>query len=220
MSSLVVAIDGPSGSGKSSTARGVAEALDFAYLDTGAMYRAVTTEYLARNIDPADTDAIVAVTREAQLDISTDPTDQWIRINGRNVTQEIRDPQVSAAVSTVATIAACRADLVARQQSIIADTAGGIVAEGRDVTTVVAPDAAVRLLLVADARARVARRAAELGEQVDAADVTDQVIRRDKDDSQIVEFHEPAPGVDLLDSTWMSLDEVVANIVARVRKVA
>lgn len=115
MSSLVVAIDGPSGSGKSSTARGVAEALDFAYLDTGAMYRAVTTEYLARNIDPADTDAIVAVTREAQLDISTDPTDQWIRINGRNVTQEIRDPQVSAAVSTVATIAACRADLVARR---------------------------------------------------------------------------------------------------------
>lgn len=73
---------------------------------------------------------------------------------------------------------------------------------------------------MADARARVARRAAELGEQVDAADVTDQVIRRDKDDSQIVEFHEPAPGVDLLDSTWMSLDEVVANIVARVRKVA
>lgn len=219
MSNVVIAIDGPSGSGKSSTARGVAETLGFAYLDTGAMYRAVTTEFLAQSVDRSDAEAIAELTRGAQLEISTDPRDQWVRINGRDVTEAIREPEVSAVVSVIATNEACRADLVARQQAIIHAASPGIVAEGRDITTVVAPDADVRLLLVADPRARIQRRAEELGDKVDTAAVTDQVIRRDKDDSLLVEFQKPAEGVDLLDSTHMTLDEVVADIVARARAV-
>ena len=219
MSNVVIAIDGPSGSGKSSTARGVAETLGYAYLDTGAMYRAVTTEFLARGLDRADAEAIADLTRGARLEISTDPGDQWVRINGRDVTEAIREPEVSSVVSVIATNEASRADLVARQQTIIQTASPGIVAEGRDITTVVAPDADVRLLLVADPRARIQRRAEELGDRVDTAAVTDQVIRRDKDDSLLVEFQKPAEGVDLLDSTHMTLDEVVADIVSRARAV-
>lgn len=213
---IVVAIDGPSGSGKSSTSRGVAVRLGFEYLDTGAMYRAVATEFLRQGIDTDDAGAIADITRAADLQISTDPEDQWVRINGHDVTVEIREPRVSAVVSAVATNADCRADLVRRQREIIAGAEHGIVAEGRDITTVVAPDADVRLLLVADPKARVARRAAELGGKASADQVTDQVIRRDRDDSALVEFHKPAPGVDLLDSTFLTLDEVIADIVARV----
>lgn len=219
MSNVVIAIDGPSGSGKSSTSRGVAHALGYRYLDTGAMYRAVATEFVAQQVPTDDADAIARITREADLEISTDPQDQWVRINGRDVTTAIREPSVSAVVSAVATNAECRADLVRRQQQIIGAASPGIVAEGRDITTVVAPDAAVRLLLVADPEARVARRSAELGGKVDADQVTDQVIRRDRDDSKLVEFHKPAPGVELLDSTFLTLDQVIAEIVARVRAV-
>jgi cytidylate kinase len=217
---VVVAIDGPSGSGKSSTARGVARALGYAYLDTGAMYRAIATEFLEQGVGADDAGAIARITREADMGISTDPADQWVRINGRDVTAQIREPGVSAVVSAVATNADCRAELVRRQREIIASATPGIVAEGRDITTVVAPEADVRLLLVADPRARVARRAAELGDKASAEQVTDQVIRRDRDDSLLVEFQKPAPGVDLLDSTFLTLDEVIADIVARVRAVS
>lgn len=213
---IVVAIDGPSGSGKSSTARGVASRLGFAYLDTGAMYRAVATEFRRRQVDKDDAAAIAEVTTGSELQISTDPDDQWVRINGHDVTTEIREPDVSAVVSVVATNADCRAELVRRQREIIAAAERGIVAEGRDITTVVAPDAQVRLLLVADPAARIARRAAELGGRADAEQVTDQVIRRDRDDSALVEFHKPAPGVELLDSTFMTLPEVIDHIVAKV----
>ncbi len=213
---IVIAIDGPSGSGKSSTSRGVAARLGFAYLDTGAMYRAVATEFLRQEVDQGDAAAIADLTRAADLEISTDPAVQWVRVNGHDVTSEIREPRVSAVVSVVATNADCREDLVRRQREIIAASQRGIVAEGRDITTVVAPDAAVRMLLVADPQARVARRAAELDGQIDTAQVTDQVIRRDRDDSKLVEFHKPAPGVELLDSTFMTLDEVIDYIVAKV----
>ncbi|MFP5281954.1 MAG: (d)CMP kinase, partial [Actinomycetes bacterium] len=135
-----------------------------------------------------------------------------IAINGINVTTDIRTPEVSAAVSSVATNLEVRADLVGRQRAIIANSGRGIVAEGRDITTVVAPHAQVRVLLVADPAARVARRHAELGSHVDAAAVNDQVIRRDRDDSTVATFEEPAPGVRVVDSTQLSLDEVVETI--------
>ena len=160
---LVVAIDGPSGSGKSSTARGVADRLGLAFLDTGAMYRAATWLAVHEGLDLADADAVAALVRAAS---STSPSTRpapTIAVNGHDVTQAIRAPEVSAAVSAVATNLAVRADLVARQQRLIADAPGGVVAEGRDITTVVAPDAHVRVLLVADPAARVARRQAELG---------------------------------------------------------
>jgi cytidylate kinase len=210
---LVVAIDGPSGSGKSSTARGVAQRLGLAFLDTGAMYRAATWLMLHSAVDADDAVAVAALVADAEITLGLDPTAPSVAINGTDVTDAIREPVVSAAVSSVATNLAVRANLVARQQAIIADADQGIVAEGRDITTVVAPQAPVRVLLVADPSARVARRQAELGHKVTGADVTDQVIRRDRDDSTVARFTEAAEGVVVVDSTHKTLTEVVGLIV-------
>ncbi|MDO5499710.1 MAG: (d)CMP kinase [Propionibacteriaceae bacterium] len=209
---LIVAIDGPSGSGKSSTARGVAERLGLAYLDTGAMYRAAAWLVAERGLD--EPGAIVEAVRDARMEISLDPAAFAIGIEGVDVTEAIREPRISATVSRVATIQAVRDILIARQRELIAGAAQGIVAEGRDITTVVAPAAPVRVLLVADPAARVARRSAELGENVDRAQVTDQVIRRDADDSTVAAFSEAAPGVTVVDSTHLTLPEVVDRICA------
>lgn len=211
---LVVAIDGPSGSGKSSTARGVAQRLGLAYLDTGAMYRAATWLVLHSTVAPDDTAAVAELVEAADIDIALDPALPTIAINGTDVTDAIREPVVSAAVSSVATNLAVRANMVARQRAIIAEADQGIVAEGRDITTVVAPGAPVRVLLVADPAARVARRKAELGQRVSSADVTDQVIRRDRDDSTVATFTEAADGVEVVDSTHLSLAEVIDAIAA------
>ncbi|MFC7623875.1 (d)CMP kinase [Microlunatus sp. GCM10028923] len=206
---LVIAIDGPSGSGKSSTSRGVAERLGLAYLDTGAMYRAVTWLALDRGLDRTDAATVAGTIAHARLDIATDPTAPTISVDGTDVTTAIRDPRVSQAVSSVATNLAVRKDLIARQQAIIAAAEPGIVVEGRDITTVVAPEAPVRVLLVADPAARVARRQAELGDRVDHEAVTDQVIRRDRDDSTVAQFTDAAPGVTVVDSTDLTLEQVI-----------
>jgi CMP/dCMP kinase len=211
---LVIAIDGPSGSGKSTTARGVARRLDLAFLDTGAMYRAITWLVLREGLDSVDESAVAQLAREAELAINTDPEAPTVAVNGQDVTDAIRHPDVSAAVSAIATNLDVRRELVSRQRQLIMAAARGIVAEGRDITTVVAPDAQVRVLLVADPAARVARRHAELGERIDAAAVTDQVIRRDLDDSTVAQFHSAAPGVVVLDSTSLSLEEVIDTICA------
>ena len=215
---LVIAIDGPSGSGKSSTAKGVASALGLAYLDTGAMYRAVTCAYLDAGVTPANEAGVIDATTSARLEISTDASDQWVRVNGADVTQRIREPEISANVSAVSTVAACRADLVARQRAIIDAVEVGIVAEGRDITTVVAPDAHVRLLLTADPEARMARRKAELGEKVDDTQLADQILRRDSDDSKLVNFTTAADGVTHLDSTFLDLEETIQAVLDLVRR--
>ena len=209
---LVIAIDGPSGSGKSSTARGVAERLGLAFLDTGAMYRAATWLALKTGVDRTDAVAVAQLIGDAELVIDLEPLSFSIAIDGTDVTTAIREPEVSAAVSSLATNLEVRADLVGRQQRYIREATGGIVAEGRDITTVVAPDAQVRVLLVADPAARVARRHAELGEHIDSADVTDQVIRRDRDDATVAAFESAAPGVTVVDSTFLSLQQVVDAI--------
>lgn len=211
---LVVAIDGPSGSGKSSTARAVADKLGLSYLDTGAMYRAATWLAVHQGVDLTDTETVARLVAQAEFDIDLDPRCPTIAIEGHDVTTEIRRPEVSAAVSAVATNLSVRADLVSRQQRLIKEAPSGVVAEGRDITTVVAPDADVRVLLVADPEARVARRHAELGEGIDAADVTDQVIRRDRDDATVAKFESAAPGVVVVDSTFLGLDQVVETICA------
>ena len=213
---LVVAIDGPSGSGKSSTARGVARRLGLAFLDTGAMYRAATWLAMRRGIDLTDTAAVAELVREAEMDLVLEPDGFTIAIAGTDVTAAIRAPEVSAVVSAVATNLDVRADLVARQKELIASTPGGIVAEGRDITTVVAPDADVRVLLVADPQARIARRHAELSDRADVDAITDQVIRRDRDDSTVAQFTSAAPGVHVIDSTELTLDDVVSAICALV----
>src|SRR5918998_1434177 len=209
---LVVAIDGPSGSGKSSTARGVARRLGLAFLDTGAMYRAATWLATQQGVDLTDTAAVAELVRDAEMDLVLEPDGFTIAIDGTDVTSAIRAPEVSAVVSAVATNLDVRADLVARQRELIASTPGGIVAEGRDITTVVAPDADVRVLLVADPQARVARRHAELSDRADVEAITDQVIRRDRDDSTVAQFTSAAPGVHVIDSTELTLDDVVSAI--------
>ncbi|MGV8845529.1 (d)CMP kinase [Tessaracoccus sp.] len=210
--SLVIAIDGPSGSGKSTTARLLAERLHLGHLDTGALYRAIAWEYLRSGIGADDADAIVALARDADVRISTQPGTALVNINGHDVTREIRDPQISASVSVVATNTEVRLILTTRMREIIAAHDRRIVVEGRDITTVVAPDADVRILLVADPDARVARRSAELGHVVDHHAVKDQVIRRDRDDSTVSNFTDASEGVVVIDSTFQLPDDVVARI--------
>ncbi len=210
-SRLVIAIDGPSGSGKSSAARGVASRLGYAYLDTGAMYRAATWLVMHRGIEPSDEAQVTAIVQAADLRISLDPANPTVTIDGHDVTRAIREPAVSDRVSTVAANREVRRMLIAQQRQIVADNAR-IVVEGRDITTVVAPDADVRLLLVADPAARVARRGAELA-GVDPAAVAEQVLGRDRVDSATTAFTQAAPGVQVLDSTHLSLDEVIDRIV-------
>lgn len=212
--SMLIAIDGPSGSGKSTTAKLLARRMGLGYLDTGAMYRAVTTEYLRRFPDGADGDAVARLAEEADVVCDTNPDGPRFRINGHEVTEEIREPRISAAVSTVATNLEVRRLLTARMRSIIARHDRRIVVEGRDITTVVAPDADVRVLLVADPAARVARRAAEVEGKASAEEVTDQVLRRDRDDSTVSNFTDAADGVAVIDSTFLTPDEVVDTIIS------
>jgi CMP/dCMP kinase len=214
---LVVAVDGPSGSGKSSVSRAVAVQQQLRYLDTGAMYRAVTWLALERGINLRDEPGVAAIAREARLDLATDPAAPAVRVNGIDVTSAIRESRISAAVSAVATNLDVRSELVRRQQAIIADPQAtrGIVVEGRDITTVVAPDAPVRILLTASADARVARRAKELHGMVDdrtVAATSDEVLRRDDDDSTVVEFRRAADGVVVIDTSALTFDDVVGAV--------
>ena len=198
---LTIAIDGPSGSGKSSVSRAVAGRLGVGYLDTGAMYRALTWWCLDRGIDLTDADAVAAAARDLPLEIGTDPAAPTVSVGGTDVSEAIRTTEVSTAVSAVATNLEVRAVLQQLQRDLmarIAEQSGGVVAEGRDITTVVAPDARVRVLLTASEEARLRRRSAELHGTVDAAAVEatrDQVVRRDRDDSTVSTFTEAAEGV-------------------------
>ncbi|MCG6566523.1 (d)CMP kinase [Tessaracoccus sp. ZS01] len=212
--SLLIAIDGPSGSGKSTTAKLLARRLGLGYLDTGAMYRAATTEYLRRYPEGADVDEVARLVADAALVCGTTPESPTFHINGHDVTDEIREPRISAAVSTVATNLEVRRLLTELMRTVIAQHDRRIVVEGRDITTVVAPDADVRVLLVADPSARVARRAAEVEGRATAAEVTDQVLRRDRDDSTVSNFTDAAAGVTVIDSTFLTPSEVVDAIVA------
>lgn len=214
--SLLIAIDGPSGSGKSSTSRGVAQRLGLAYLDTGSLYRAAAIRFLESGLPDDATDEITALVTGSTVVAGTDPANPSTTVDGRDVTEAIRDPRVSAKVSVVATIPAVRAWLNAQFADVIAAAGRRIVVEGRDITTVVAPDADVRVLLVADPAARIARRQAELGGAVDTEQVADQVVRRDRDDATVSQFEQPAEGVVLLDSTFLTLEQVIDAIVQMV----
>ncbi|WCC80892.1 (d)CMP kinase [Cutibacterium equinum] len=212
-SPLVIAIDGPSGSGKSSTSRGVAARLDLAHLDTGSMYRAVACRLAHLGIDPKTNPLdTIEVARTCRLEIDTSADHDLVLVDGEDVTEEIRLPETSAKVSAVATIQPVRDALTARMRQIAAER-GRIVMEGRDITTVVCPDAQVRVLLVADPAVRIARRQAELGENVDMAQVIDSIVRRDRDDSTVSTFEEPADGVAVVDSTHLNLAQVIDAVI-------
>lgn len=211
----VIAIDGPSGSGKSTVARAVAARLRLGYLDTGAMYRALTWWARSRGIDVTDAEAVGAAAREMPLQMGTDPSSPTVAVDGVDVSEAIRSTEISENVSAVATNLAVREEMVRRQRAIVAD--GGWVAEGRDITTVVAPDADVRVLLIAREDARLARRAMDVHGAADESAVAatrDQVVRRDAQDSTVAAFTEAAPGVSVIDSSDLTVEQTVEAVLA------
>jgi CMP/dCMP kinase len=204
---LVIAVDGPSGSGKSSASRGVATALRLCYLDTGATYRALTWWLLEHGIDVADPAAVASHLNQARIEVGTDPEAPWTKVDGKDVSQAIRTKEVTGAVSAVASVPEVRAHLIAMQRDII-EGSGGIVAEGRDIGTVVAPDADVKVFLTAGSAARAIRRAAQANWS-EASTRTEQ-DRRDSLDA--AQSGKAADAVEI-DSTALSLDEVIDMIV-------
>ena len=219
---MIIAVDGPSGSGKSSTARGVASRLGLRYLDTGATYRAVTWSALEHDLDLDDTAAVAQRSRELRLEVSTDPANQFVIADGTDVTTAIREPRISETVSKIATNLDVRKELIRRQREIIDDAqpTGGIVVEGRDIATVVATDSELKVLLIADQEARMARRGAELAAgAVTAEQLRDQIVRRDADDATVSEFLVASDGAVTIDSTHLSLEEVI-DVISRLAKEA
>ncbi|HET6825417.1 MAG TPA: (d)CMP kinase [Amnibacterium sp.] len=216
LDALVVAIDGPSGSGKSTVARGVAKALGLRYLDTGAMYRAVTWLVLDRDVRLDDSAAIASLAREMDLQVDTDPERRGVTVGGTDVTQEIRSAQVTGSVSAVSAVGDVRAVMVRRQRELIGS--GGIVVEGRDIGTTVAPDAPVKIFLTADEGVRAQRRGAEIaGRALDASTVaaTEEALRRRDaaDSGRAASPLTQAPDATVIDSTRLSADAVIARIV-------
>jgi cytidylate kinase len=222
--SLVVAMDGPSGSGKSSVSRAVAIELGVRYLDTGAMYRAMTWWMLREGIDVNDAGAVTAAADKPSLCSGTDPADPGITVDGVDVSGSIRSREVTSAVSAVSAVPAVRARLVGMQQAIIARCCaddGGIVVEGRDIGTVVAPDAPVKMYLTASADARASRRNAETTVEVVPVEVTrDELARRDQLDSTraVAPLARAADAIEL-DTTALNQQEVVNAVLAQVRRV-
>lgn len=216
---LVIAIDGPSGSGKSSVSKEVARRLKLAYLDTGAMYRALTWYCLNTGIDLADGAAVEQASKTMPLEISTSTGTEYVAVNGTDITAEIRDPRISSSVSAVATTLGARNELIRRQRQLIEQHHHRMVVEGRDITTVVAPGAEVRMLLTASEEARLRRRGIQLGGTQTKEQLATQVILRDAKDSTVVNFTQAADGVVTLDSSDLDFKETVdtaLNIVSKV----
>jgi cytidylate kinase len=199
---MVVAIDGPAGAGKSTVARAVAEAVGFTYLDSGAMYRSVGLASLTSQLPPAQ------VARDAEIEVG-----ERVLLDGRDVTEEIRAPRVSEAASRVAADPGVRAALVEKQRKLI--RSGDWVVEGRDIGTVVAPDAQVKVFLTADEHERARRRAAQLGVDVDGV-LAAQAERDSRDESRTHSPLAAAPDAVVLDTTALDAATVVARIVERV----
>ena len=214
---IVVAVDGPAGSGKSSVSKAASRALGYAYLDTGAAYRALTWVALENGIDTDDAAEVVELLDDFPYTTELGDEGTVVRVGDLDITNEIREPRVSAVVSDIAQIPAVRSALNDAFRRLIAETsAPGIVVEGRDITTVVAPDAAVRILLTADEAVRIARRSAELAP--DAASTADQLRERDRRDAQVVDFMTAAPGVTTIDSTHLDFAQTVQAVVDLVQR--
>ena len=215
---ITIAIDGPAGSGKSTVSRLVAEALDGGFLDTGAMYRAIAWACLEDGVDLTDREAVARVAEGIDLGLGTDPAGATVVVAGTDITAAIREQRISQQVSAVATNTLVRPILQRRQREVLFSTAaerGFCVAEGRDTTTVVAPDARVRVLLTASDEERMRRRAAELGledTEETRERMADQVLRRDRDDSSVSEFLTAAEGVEQIDTTGLGIEDVVEKV--------
>jgi CMP/dCMP kinase len=208
---MVIAIDGPAGAGKSSVARGVAAALGFTYLDSGAMYRSVALAAMQAGTDLDDPEAMGALARSLEVGVANGR----VELNGRDVTDAIRSAEVTAAASRVAVHPEVRGAMVERQRRLI--DAGRYVAEGRDIGTVVSPDAPLKVYLTANDEERARRRAAQTGESI--GEVLESQRRRDsRDRDRPLGALRPAADAVELDTTTMPLDEVIARVVELARE--
>ena len=222
---MIVAIDGPSGSGKSSAARAVAARCGLTYLDTGAMYRSVALACLKRGVDPDDAEAVAGVARDVRIEFAPAGDGQRVLVDGEDATAAIRTPEVERAVSPVSANPAVREAMVALQRAV--GERGGVVAEGRDIGTVVFPSAEVKVFLSASPEARARRRAVQRGggdlaRGVDAAvdpaaerAVLDDLVRRDAyDSSRAASPLRAADDAHRIDSSELSFEEVVQAVIA------
>jgi cytidylate kinase len=206
---IVVAVDGPAGSGKSSVSKAVASKRGFAYYDTGAAYRALAWAALDAGVDLTSEEAVMAVHHSVDYVASEDPAHQVFSVNGIDVTDAIRGAEVSDSVSMIARHPRVRQALVSHFRDVIRSCSQpGIVMEGRDITTVVAPDATARILLTASEEVRIQRRQAELS-GVTAEPVAQSLKARDRSDQSVVDFMNAAPGVSVLDSGPLTFDQTV-----------
>ena len=211
----IIAIDGPAGSGKSSVSKQVARQLGFGYLDTGAAYRALAWA-VAQGLVDLGGDPVKGL-QGFDYSISLDPDDFWVSVGGTDVTQAIREPAIATVVSSVAQVPEVRAFMKELTRRLVRQSQRpGVVVEGRDITTVVAPEAEKRILLTASEEVRLKRRSAELAPE-QAENVQRQVSERDAKDSKVVDFMTPAPGVTLVDSTELNFEQTVAAVLAVVR---
>lgn len=201
----VIAIDGPSGSGKSTISRRVADRLGLDYLDTGAMYRSVAFAALDREVDPADADAVAALVPGLTIVVA-----DRVLVDGKDATSAIRGPEVTRAVTAVAANPAVRAELVRRQQQWAIERGGGVV-EGRDIGTVVFPEAELKVYLTADEAERLRRRAVEAGEEV----ARDMARRDSADTTRTLSPLLVADDALVIDTTGRSIEEIVDEVVGR-----
>ena len=210
--SLIIAIDGPSGAGKSSVSRAVATELGLDYLDTGSMYRAMTWFMQNSGVDIANSQLVAQNARAEVIQPSIDPSEPGIRVDGRDISIEIRSAEVTQGVSAVSAVPEVRELMVNLQREIAANSSTGIVVEGRDICAVVLPDAPVRLFITADPEARASRRAKENGSEV--SETKNDLEKRDLADStRAVSPLEVAPGARVIDTTYMELTDVIAQVI-------
>jgi cytidylate kinase len=222
MTTRILALDGPAGSGKSSVSRAVAQRLGWVMLDTGAMYRAITWSVLQANIDLEDQTAVGQRALSTTIDITTDPGNFTILANGEDVTSAIRSPEVTAAVSAVSAVPEVRELLVQLQREAVANSVFGIVIEGRDIGTVVLPESKLKVFLTATPEARAKRRSLEVDPLADREAIIqtqEELQRRDAKDSDREHSPlKPAPDSQILDTSDLSLEQVVDQLVILAHK--
>ena len=220
MKRLIITIDGPAGSGKSTTARLVAQRLGYTYLDTGAMYRGMTVKALEQGIDVSRPEALADMARRTEVRVETDPNGTRITVDGRDVTDLLREPRVTRNASAVSAARGVRERMVELQRKIGLD--GGIVAEGRDIGSVVFPQAEVKIYLEADLNCRAARRQrdlAQVGSSADPNKVEQEISARDRYDS--TREHSPLvvpEGAVIIDNTDLTIEEQVDRVIEEVAK--
>lgn len=218
---LLLAVDGPSGTGKSTTCRALAKRLGARYVDTGAMYRVATLAVLRAGVDPADVEKVIETTRDLPLSVNNDPDSSEVLLGGENVAEEIRGAEVTRNVSAVSAVPEVRANLVALQRRLAAEAHRAIV-EGRDIGTVVLSDAPAKAYLTASAEVRARRRYQQdrsAGREADFGTVLADVIRRDEmDSSRATSPLRPAEDATIIDTSEMTLDQVLESLIELVKE--